>query len=971
MPRKQLPSTKAHNPSTTEYHRQATETSQATSTDCVAAKDGDVDTHGPTNPISFELQKETGYIPKRRQSTVQLASNQTSLQDCLQIISLERLNRMPHRASLWDRVVRSLEGKLTIDQILIKVINLCVGFALQLSACVSDCSSSIPNASATASKAYACCKMLLRMGPNRILSLEPALFNLATTTRALALYVQQRHLFDTQMQSLFAGLFASAVEMLCGIPSCLQTHAFACGLSNPCPYGTSWHTLTQIADALSSKIAFATLSEDDISDRLPLVPSDGVIRHVYQCLAIQRARRTEFTLEWFSRPLYDFLQSSDSTFWISGPPGCGKSMLFGWISETLWTSNQSYTVLVYIVDPTLPSETTITALLKSLIWQSCQYQPSIMSRVISILSEITDPTQALAAIDINRLLFEAFELAIHEFTSPIVVLIDGISEIIDTSASPGNAFERFTAIASDNVRLIMLSRPFSRSASTRVRTYTITSSNISGDIYHVLASAMNAYSTAQRSIVANWATKDASANHISLQLILPDIDGHLARMASIPCSLSGLIGYLLTKVDMRNDSVRTVLTMSAVASRPFTQDELRLLLNTLPERRKQTIDLAKVIDRDCMSVVKRLGGIVSFRHPSIREHLLGLESPPAMHTEMVLRLLQYFKTSPSSRSEPTTSLSMRPSGPGPAVVKDALSSQPLLQYAFRYWTTHYNLCDAAQGSSSLRKAPMVAILQSVALASMEAAFWQGEPAQDRLKGLQSSLRVRQELVGDCQATLLAMANLATFLTDIGLLNDAADYFSAAFRLAQQLLPEYDTFTTDCVTSFLDIAEDTSVDNVVKTEMLQYMTDMSRLSGSASEVSLDYHRRLANHYVQAGQGQFASQALQSIYQTVALHHGANSTQAKSAASDLANHLQAVQEPLSSDQVDADLYENLLDNFDAKDRRRMRLTALQANKYASNDDLVEAELTYLGFWQDTDPVSFVHSASPVYLASSIVL
>ena len=809
------------------------------------------------------------------------------------------------------------------------------------------------------------------MGPNRILSLEPALFNLAMTTRTLALYIQQRHLFNTQMQRLFAELFTSAVEMLCGIPSCLQAHGFACDLSNTCPYGTLLRTFTQITDVLSTQIAFASLNEDDVPDQLPLVPSDKIIRHVYQCLAAQRARRTEFTLEWFSRPLFDFLQSSDSAFWINGPPGCGKSMLFGWILETLWTTNRSYTVLMYIVDPTLPSETNITALLRSLIWQSCQFQPSITSKVIDILSKITDPTQALAATDINRLLFEALELALHEFTSPVVVLIDGISEVTDMSASPGSAFEHFTGVASDNVRLIMLSRPLSQSASRGVRTYTITPSNISSDLNHILASTMYAHSAAQRSIVASWATKDASVDHISLQLILPDIDGHLARMASIPCSLSGLVGYLLTRVDMRNDTVRTVLTMSAVASRPFTQEELQLLLGTLPERRKQTIELAKIIDRDCMSVMKQVGGVILFRHPFIREHLLGLESPPAMHMEMVLRLLQYFKTSPSSRGEPNTALSMTSSGPGPAVMKDALSSQPLLGYAFRYWTTHYSHCDA-QGQSSLRKAPMVAVLQSIALVSIECAFWQYEPAQDRLEGLRSSLQVRQDLIGECHATLSIMANLATFLTDTGLHSDAADHFSAAFRLAQQLLPQYDAFTTDCVSSFLDIVEDTSVGNIVKTEMLQYMSDMhSERSGPASEVSLNSHRRLANHYVQVGQGQLASQALQSIYQTTASCHGVNSTQAKSAASDLANHLQAHHEPLSSDQVDAELYENLLDNFDAKDRRRMRLTALQANQHASKDDLVEAELTYLGFWQNTDPVSSVRSAIPIYFASSVVL
>ena len=45
--------------------------------------------------------------------------------------------------------------------------------------------------------------------------------------------------------------------------------------------------------------------------------------------------RREFTCEWFQSHLLAFTRSKDDTMAISGPAGCGKSVLSSWIVERL------------------------------------------------------------------------------------------------------------------------------------------------------------------------------------------------------------------------------------------------------------------------------------------------------------------------------------------------------------------------------------------------------------------------------------------------------------------------------------------------------------------------------------------------------------------------------------------------------------------------------------------------------------
>ena len=62
---------------------------------------------------------------------------------------------------------------------------------------------------------------------------------------------------------------------------------------------------------------------------------DRVVRRIISQRHALAASRTEFTCEWFARPLKNFTRSSNNILLVTGGVGTGKSVLAGWTVERL------------------------------------------------------------------------------------------------------------------------------------------------------------------------------------------------------------------------------------------------------------------------------------------------------------------------------------------------------------------------------------------------------------------------------------------------------------------------------------------------------------------------------------------------------------------------------------------------------------------------------------------------------------
>ena len=83
---------------------------------CAAQMDVITESHGIANPNSFDFDQSSGYLPINGRipgvsgSLETTEKGRSTLESFLHAVSSERLNRMPHRASKWDRMIRILES---------------------------------------------------------------------------------------------------------------------------------------------------------------------------------------------------------------------------------------------------------------------------------------------------------------------------------------------------------------------------------------------------------------------------------------------------------------------------------------------------------------------------------------------------------------------------------------------------------------------------------------------------------------------------------------------------------------------------------------------------------------------------------------------------------------------------------------------------------------------------------------------
>lgn len=89
---------------------------------CAVQEESGNDPHGISNSASFEFATRAGYLPSGNlalraasesglpNSMILNSNGHIPLDSFLHRVSSQRLNRMPHRASQWDRTVRLLEG---------------------------------------------------------------------------------------------------------------------------------------------------------------------------------------------------------------------------------------------------------------------------------------------------------------------------------------------------------------------------------------------------------------------------------------------------------------------------------------------------------------------------------------------------------------------------------------------------------------------------------------------------------------------------------------------------------------------------------------------------------------------------------------------------------------------------------------------------------------------------------------------
>ena len=106
-----------------------------------------------------------------------------------------------------------------------------------------------------------------------------------------------------------------------------------------------------ITDAMWTYQLGDNVSGDIRTIRKFLGPRDRTLQGILDDRLAARGHRDEYSCEWFQRYLLDFSRGKDDILAVSGPAGCGKSVLSGWTVERLQRplGRRSFATLSYTI----------------------------------------------------------------------------------------------------------------------------------------------------------------------------------------------------------------------------------------------------------------------------------------------------------------------------------------------------------------------------------------------------------------------------------------------------------------------------------------------------------------------------------------------------------------------------------------------------------------------------------------------
>ena len=828
----------------------------------------------------------------------------------------------------------------------------------------------------TASQIYARCYDLLRMSSNEAAFMDVFNVPLSTIQNNLSLTLRQKNLFgiSDEIRNLLSELMVSILGVMKEIVACGPAAGSkrSSGISN---FRQAVATVQDCRDRLldafwACQLLPDVLQYDNSPDQIPrlrdwLRPRDIMVRTIYANLQTSRTLPAEFTCEWFSKPLLEFIRSADKVFWIEGTIGCGKSTLYSWAIDSLQNQagGHDYAVLNYTVDSRLSSETTILSLLKDLLRQAYDYNPGLTSLHIALMSAINTSVTPDYLQQISNALWNALDVVLQSATHPSIIVIDGLSDLSGGEEAINTSLERLLRGVSKSpmVRLLLMSRPLLKRPDIAVRQFAISSSQVYDDIRRIINREHPPGQLDQQHEVSSWILSRANGNFLWSTLTY-DLwrseqgQGFAVQFDSLPRSLDATLSLLISKIDFADPLVRLLILASVITVRPLGILEASNLLDlNMADRSfiRHDRDITEMVHQGCGSILTVNDGFIQFRHPLFKEAIhdfakrrLG-SSIPDLHLHMANRLLLYLRLVEMVQQEPSMTLLSA------STIEDLFRSNQLLAYALQYWAYHLNETRASGDIQSFGPGSetMTVFPDNISISTLEASYWAQQRPYDADEALQVSAQTRRHVLGNHLATLQCTAFLALHLKTTDRLPEAAAAFATSFQSSQQLLPPFHDFTVSCASECLELLDVIADHDSLglpfgKTDLLSYMVaNYSQRSGPDSDRALEFTHLLARHYADTNQVNACNQTYRDIYRLTVDRHGKSSIQAQAVASDLTVAYQQNEQFGDQDQHDDLAYDDIVDMFAVTDGRRVKASMTQAAKLMSRNEPLAAELLYV--------------------------
>lgn len=634
--------------------------------------------------------------------------------------------------------------------------------------------------------------------------------------------------------------------------------------------------------------------------------------------------------------------------------------------------------LIYLKDTNAKYTTSPLSLIKSLLLQILDRKVGHQKLVLKIQDVMEMSAKGRTALDIEQALWEALDLALTN--EKIIILIDGLDQI--SGARIGNpaildTLHKITSASNrTHVKAIVLSRPLSKAASQLTQHFSIEDEHISDDIRLVIEHSISsqpqfrAMKEKDRKSIIQKVFEGSKSSFLWANLIFQSVKNEKTVSAIFdlldraPKTVEEVLDRRIASLDTRHQETKQILSWVLASERPLTVKEIRELLEIDLDQCAHSPRFTHVEDdirHACGSLVIIRDGMVYLRHPSIREHLLSSTSGTnkssklvlnikEAHHDLTVRALAYVKIHLHGDIEPQF---RRMSS---HELSDHFAKYSLLEYAARYWTSHFRLSSLYEPSghhklsssfkNCLSSSTILALIEGTCLARQYVAI-----EAEKLQLL--SYSVRKSVFGERSAAVLQSLILQVRICQRLQSSHVSEYSYEAWKISRSVC--HIAVVLACAEAFIQCTLSIKVTMrtefiIRKEEVLLYLIKTHKHDhGASHELTIRYITMLAELYVSIQEIEKAAVLYRELYEIRIELYGHFHAETIEIYELLISQLKTLSKFEVILELTLEYHEYIVRTLSITDERRIKSTTTLVQIYEERKEVEKAEEILVSFWR----------------------
>jgi hypothetical protein len=183
------------------------------------------------------------------------------------------------------------------------------------------------------------------------------------------------------------------------------------------------------------------------SIRKLLQPQDRVTRALLHDRISSRHYRAEYTCEWATKRLADFVRSKDDVLLVTGKEYSGKSVLAGWLVDHIRNTKgrHGHESISFSIDTTLKEQLSSLALVMALVLQVFDKDLGDSALYEAVKSAMKLSTAGRSASEVEEALWSALDVAMT-YSGPIILVIDGLDSLGESMSAVLERIQKLSSV---------------------------------------------------------------------------------------------------------------------------------------------------------------------------------------------------------------------------------------------------------------------------------------------------------------------------------------------------------------------------------------------------------------------------------------------------------------------------------------------------------------------------------------------